>query len=103
MNISKKNDPRFWERWRLAGAIVKTCHDCGVTIWRTHLPGCDMEECPFCRNQLISCDCCYKYLGIDSSQEPVYSEGLNEEQEKQWEKILKKKGLILYGREQRFG
>lgn len=78
------------------------CHDCNVNIGKQHLPGCDMEECPFCHQQLISCDCCYKMLGIDSEQEPVYSQGLNEEQEMKWEKLLQEKGFIKYGEETRF-
>jgi len=33
------------------------CHDCGVTELRYHHPGCDMERCPNCYGQMISCDC----------------------------------------------
>ena len=33
------------------------CHDCGVTELRYHHPGCDMETCPECGGQLISCNC----------------------------------------------
>ena len=33
------------------------CHDCGVKIGCYHHPGCDMEKCPQCKEQLISCDC----------------------------------------------
>jgi hypothetical protein len=33
-----------------------TCHDCGVKEGQLHLPGCDMECCPFCAHQLISCE-----------------------------------------------
>lgn len=35
----------------------KFCHDCGVTELRYHHPGCDMEICPECMGQLISCPC----------------------------------------------
>lgn len=33
------------------------CHDCGVHRGGLHHPGCDMEECPKCHGQLISCGC----------------------------------------------
>ncbi len=33
------------------------CHDCGVEEGQYHLPGCDMEICPTCLHQLITCDC----------------------------------------------
>ena len=33
------------------------CHDCGVTEGQLHIPCCEVEECPNCHTQLISCDC----------------------------------------------
>lgn len=33
------------------------CHDCGCPIGGTHHPNCDMERCPKCEGQLISCGC----------------------------------------------
>jgi hypothetical protein len=33
------------------------CHDCGAKEGRLHHPGCDMERCPKCDGQAISCDC----------------------------------------------
>jgi hypothetical protein len=33
------------------------CHDCSVLMGEFHVPGCDVEECPVCHDQLISCEC----------------------------------------------
>ena len=73
------------------------CHDCGVEEGRFHLPGCDMERCPFCGHQLITCECAYEKLGIDCSPGAwVYSHGLTDEQCREWDKLLRAKGLIPF-------
>jgi hypothetical protein len=33
------------------------CRDCMASDGNFHHPGCDQEECPKCRGQLISCGC----------------------------------------------
>jgi hypothetical protein len=33
------------------------CPDCGAQPDHVHHPGCDIEECPRCGRQLISCGC----------------------------------------------
>lgn len=82
------------------------CHDCGVEEGKFHQPGCDMERCPFCGHQLISCNCCYELLGLYDPQRyddttgfippEIYENGLSEEQEKIWDAILEAKGKVPY-------
>lgn len=63
MNVSKKKDPRFWEKWRRAGAIGCTlgprekCYECRVSVGALHKLGCDIERCSCCHGQLVSCGC----------------------------------------------
>jgi hypothetical protein len=81
------------EDWR-----EKKCHDCGCKHGEFHEPGCDMERCPFCLGQLITCDCCYERLGYEPGFLPdeIFNEGLGEEDSKKWDALLKEKGLIPY-------
>ena len=71
------------------------CHDCGAKEGEYHQPGCDMERCPFCGGQLISCDCCYELLGIDISEGTwAYENGLTDEQAEQFDHLLELRGRI---------
>lgn len=35
----------------------RPCHDCGALQGQLHVVGCDVEECPACHRQAISCSC----------------------------------------------
>ena len=75
----------------------RICNDCGVLEGHIHELGCDMEHCPFCDQQLISCECCYEKLEIDVSSGTWASEnGLTDEQEGVWLELLTGKGRIPY-------
>ena len=39
------------------GSDERPCHDCRVLQGELHVSGCDVEECPRCHEQLITCDC----------------------------------------------
>ena len=39
------------------GAERQVCHDCCARKGQLHVPGCDVECCPRCKGQAISCDC----------------------------------------------
>jgi hypothetical protein len=41
----------------LASDWPANCRDCGTPQSGLHHPGCDVESCPRCQWQCISCDC----------------------------------------------
>ena len=48
---------------RLSGFEIGKCHDCGAAPGELHMARCDMEQCPICGNQLLSCGHDELYFG----------------------------------------
>lgn len=45
------------ERGGIIEHLPERCHDCNITLGGYHHPRCDVEECPECGCQLLSCGC----------------------------------------------
>lgn len=62
MKVSNGCDRQFFEHdgsfmKRIPNDCEDKCHDCGALRGELHHSGCDMEACPICADQLISCGC----------------------------------------------
>lgn len=57
--ISHGHEPG-WQNSTLA-----TCGDCGVSRGGWHHPGCDLQRCPVCSGQLLSCGCRFDEDDVD--------------------------------------
>ena len=62
-------------------AKVHKCGDCGKKSGEPHMDGCDIERCPKCGHQLLSCDCNFPQVTIDC-------EYLVDDKKKQWKRHL---------------
>ena len=55
---------------------MNTCHDCGCKEGEMHEKNCDMEICPRCKGQLLSCGC--NQEEIDKfEKEPYFFKGFS--------------------------
>lgn len=56
---SLTKDGKLYKRNTAYYDINKRCHDCGIINKKgnIHHLGCDIEACPICNGQLLSCGC----------------------------------------------
>lgn len=73
------------------------CPDCGVKPGEIHDFGCDVEECPRCRWQLITCEC-----WGDKSDDELFVPASDDEEDAKVPAGLIQTGRIPYGGESRF-
>lgn len=88
----------------LLAETMLSCHDCNVIEGEIHDYGCDMESCPFCGGQLITCGCQYEKLGYNHNWDlpmcglpkDIYENGLSKKETDKWIEILEEAGRIPY-------
>jgi len=74
------------------GAEERSCHDCAVVAGSYHVPSCDVEECPNCHEQAISCGCDYSAETSEIQAERLHVKKFRERKPLSfWDKLMGKK------------
>lgn len=73
-NVIENNEGEKYDRLpyekepEYADVMPDVCHDCNAGLGKYHHFGCDMERCPKCHGQLITCDCNWKLVIYDAER-----------------------------------
>lgn len=70
------------------------CGDCGHGCGEMHDLNCDIQRCPSCGGQMLSCDCGPAYE-IDDN---ISKEELDEAKKGQQKEILREQGIVFFDR-----
>ncbi len=79
------------------------CPDCGAITGHLHELFCLKETCPFCGNQLATCDCIVTELKLTDAERKLVEQYVDDSKEPlkgimaRWERALNAKGRIPVG------
>jgi TIR domain len=65
--------------WPKKRGRLGPCGDCAALPGQYHAPNCDMEQCPACRGQALSCDCQLEFMSPAEIAEWIVDGALNED------------------------
>lgn len=80
--------------------IPTDCPDCGCAPGELHDFFCTKERCPFCRGQLVSCQCNRAVLDLSEEERTALDEYVDDSVEplksvvERWKEVLEEKGRI---------
>lgn len=77
--------------------MKKKCPDCGAKVGEKHQGGCDVQRCPLCKGQLLTCNCVYEVNGYDmdtleEKHPDIYGGGPTEEMWAKFDAEVEKRG-----------